>query len=138
MVDDLYRTAQAMSGRPDIKYYNDQRNQAPNMRALNMRLSLILFLLLLLRGVVCAQDWVPVNNGLRGDVVVDYAFGANGEMLVTTANGIYGSSDAGDHWQRRSDTYALHLISTADGTFFAILGTNQSLYRSTDNGWTWK
>lgn len=56
-------------------------------------------------------------------------FGSNG--------GVYRSEDGGDSWKRvfTKDQYLFNLMTTADGTVYA---GGKQLYRSTDQGKTWK
>ncbi|MFH2048657.1 MAG: hypothetical protein ABIJ12_04340 [bacterium] len=84
------------------------------------------------------DNWIAVNNGLTYTEVRSLAVNFSGDILAgTNDGGIYISTDDGENWTNYGlFTYTVFsIIFNSSGDIFA--GTDEGVYRSTDNGDTW-
>lgn len=85
-------------------------------------------------------SWSPVSAGISGDTIHDIAIDpvATNTVYVTTADGVFKSTNAGANWTNKgcSSARAIVIDPTAPSNLYA--GTWTGVYRSTDGGNTWE
>lgn len=102
-----------------------------------MKKNILLLIAMLSFGSANAQ-WESLN-GPTGDGVTGMVK-TRGDLLISTYNGIFRSSDNGDHWQIENNAMrglSIHGLCLQQDTIFAFAGAEDQLFRSQDGGSSW-
>jgi len=108
----------------------------------NFRLSLIIvcFFLATFIQINFAQNFWQPTNGPYGGVVCGFGQDSNGNIYCGTMNGVFRSSDHGDHWEFSSPTLPKQIINhfyMIQNNIMLASVNNGDLYRSSDLGNSW-
>ncbi len=93
------------------------------------------------KGVYVTSDhgnsWTPKNNGLYGHIVESIALLQDRFIVGTKTDGLYSTADNGGSWKKEKALNAVDV--SALGVYDSIIyaGTENGLFRSTNNGKTW-
>lgn len=84
--------------------------------------------------------WVKKNNGLTTLRLTSICSSQNGELFVSTEDGmVFASNDLGEQWLPLSSTLpdSLWIYSIACRSDIIFAGTYSGIFKSTDNGFSW-
>jgi photosystem II stability/assembly factor-like uncharacterized protein len=98
----------------------------------------LLFLIAGLAFFEANAQWESLN-GPTGDGVTGMVKTGN-DLLLSTYNGVFRSSDDGEHWQIENNALrglSVHGLCQQKDTIYAYAGTGDNLFRSTNEGHTW-
>jgi len=93
------------------------------------------------RSADAGNTWTDIQNVVPGELMYDWAAGANGILFANTDQGLFSSADSGATWQNvewpgsasgRSES----LAARTDGT--VVIAGDSTVYFSSDNGATWE
>jgi photosystem II stability/assembly factor-like uncharacterized protein len=83
------------------------------------------------------KTWGAANSGLAGKFVMDFAVG-DGNIFAAVDGGVFLSTDNGANWSPTAMKFTPEVLSVCKNVVYAGTLGGPSIYRSADNGGSWK
>jgi photosystem II stability/assembly factor-like uncharacterized protein len=92
------------------------------------------------RSIDTALTWNNINQSLYSDQVKNLTFLQNGSLLAGTADGIFITSDNGEHWLSADNDFQINIVNAIweDNNHIVFSGLDGiGVAKSTDGGFSW-